>query len=219
MRIVLLGAPGSGKGTQGQLLSEKHGIPRISTGDSLRSEIALGTPLGLKAQGFVGVGSLVPDDLILEMMEVRLRQADTAVGFILDGIPRSIPQAKGLETILKNRGGALDAAVKLDLAKKVLIDRLTSRWVCPGCTAVYNMITSPPRVAGICDRCGGPLAQREDDSLATVRRRLNVYEMTTAPLIDYYDARGLLVIVDGEGTVAGVAARIERSLEERRKRN
>ncbi len=219
MRIVLLGGPGSGKGTQGRLLSEEHGVPAISTGDILRAEIAAGAPLGMRAREYMSGGSLVPDDVVLGVMEKRLAQPDMGRGFILDGFPRSIPQAEGLDRILKKMGLALDAVVKLHLEKKTLIERLTSRWTCPACATVYNRISSPPRVAGICDRCGASLVQRDDDQPDTVRRRLNVYEMMTAPLIDFYDASGLLVIVDGDGTVAEVAERIARSLEERRRRN
>lgn len=218
MRIVLLGAPGSGKGTQGLLLGEKHGIPSISTGDILRSEIAAGSPLGIRAQEFVRVGSLVPDDVVLGTMEKRLSLSDSAKGFILDGFPRSIPQAEGLGRILSKLGVRLEAVIKLHLSKRALIDRLTSRWTCSTCSAVYNGISSPPRAPGTCDRCGAFLGQREDDQPDTVRKRLNVYEITTAPLVDFYDARGLLVIVDGEGTVREVGSRIERSLEERRNR-
>jgi adenylate kinase len=213
MRIVLLGAPGSGKGTQGELLSTRHGLVRIATGDILRSEIAAGTPLGQKAEEFVGSGSLVPDDLMVDMIAARLCRPDMKSGFILDGFPRSIPQAKALEKMLAAQGVGIDAVVKLDLPKKALIDRLTSRWICSKCNAVYNVISSPPRVAGVCDRCGAALSQREDDTQYTVRRRLNVYEMTTAPLIDYYDARGLLLIIDGERSVAEVAAEIEEMLD------
>ncbi len=219
MRIVLLGAPGSGKGTQGELLGRKLRIPRISSGDIFRAEIAARTPLGSRAQDYVAVGSLVPDELVLKMMDNRLRQPDTKAGFILDGFPRSIPQARGLEPILGQLGARLDVVLKLDLAKKILIERLTSRRVCPSCTAVYNVITSPPRAPGVCDRCGSRLVQREDDDIDTVRRRLNVDELATGPVVDYYDSRGILAIVNGEGTVREVEARIEKALEQRRSGN
>jgi adenylate kinase len=191
----------------------KYGIKQVSTGDILREQIASDTPLGRRAHEYVSKGSLVPDGVILEMMEQRLAQDDLADGFLLDGFPRSIPQAEGLDRILKKAGVRLDAVIKLDLPKKVLLERLTARRVCSKCQAVYNSISSPPRVDGVCDRCGGKLIAREDDTEETVRRRLNVYEATTAPLIDYYDARGLLVIVSGDGPIDQVEAAIDRALE------
>jgi adenylate kinase len=212
MRIVLLGAPGSGKGTQAERLQVRYGIPQIATGDILRAEMAAGTLLGMKAKGFVNVGQLVPDDVIVGIMEGRLAEKDAASGFILDGFPRSIPQAEGLSKILETVGGRLDAVLKLDVSKRVLLDRMTSRRVCGSCGAVYNLATILPATPGRCDRCGGELVQREDDTEETVRRRLNVYEAATAPLIDYYDARGLLVIIHGEDPAEEVAQEIERAL-------
>jgi len=213
MRLIILGAPGSGKGTQAVRLARKHAVPQIATGDILRSEIARGTSLGVKAQEDVGKGALVPDDVMLAMMEVRLAQPDAAGGFILDGFPRSLPQAEGLDRILKRLGVRLDAAIKLDVPKKVLLDRMIARRVCSGCAAVYNLQSGPPKVAGVCDHCKGALVQREDDTPETVRRRLSVYAAATSPLIDFYDSRGLLVIAYGEGSVDEVEASIEHALE------
>jgi len=213
MRIVLLGAPGCGKGTQAARLIEKYKIPQISTGDMLRAAMAGGTALGEKAKSYVNAGALVPDDVILGLIDERLDQPDAASGFILDGFPRSIPQADGLEQMLAKRGTKLQRVLKLDVAKKVLIDRLTSRRICPGCAAVYNVLTNPPANEGICDRCGTAVTQREDDTEETVRRRLNVYESSTAPLIDYYDGRNLLSIVGGEGSTDEVFQRITAALD------
>lgn len=215
MRLVLLGAPGSGKGTQGELLARKYGIPLISTGDILRAEIAAGTELGNKARDAVSRGTLVTDDVMLGMVEHRLEQPDVASGFVLDGFPRSIPQAEGLGSILGKKRIRLDAVVKIDVPKRVLLERMVSRRVCSSCGSVHNVSSNPPGVAGTCDRCGGALVQREDDNEETVRRRLNVYEAATAPLIDYYDGRGLLVIVDGDGEVSAVFDGIVHALEGR----
>lgn len=212
MRLVLLGAPGSGKGTQGGLLGRRFGIPQIATGDILRAGMAAGTPLGTGARDLVNEGSLVADDVMLELITGRLGQADAASGFVLDGFPRSIPQAEGLDLILKKLGAKLDAVIKLDVPKRVLIARLTKRTSCPGCGSVYNLFSNPPAVAGKCDRCGVGLVTRVDDTEATVRKRLNVYQASTAPLIDFYDSRGLLVIVHGEGTIPDVTGAIERGI-------
>lgn len=213
MKLVLLGAPGSGKGTQAERLQERFAIPQISTGDMLRAAMAQETALGEKAKEYVNAGALVPDDVILGLVQERLRNHDAVQGFILDGFPRSIPQADGLETWLKGRGEALTRVLKLDVAKKVLIDRMTSRRVCPGCGALYNLMTTPPLAEGRCDRCGSTLVQRDDDLESTVRRRLNVYESSTAPLIDYYDARHLLSIIPGEGDADVVFQRIVTTLD------
>jgi adenylate kinase len=212
MRLVLLGAPGSGKGTQGELLVRKYGVPRISTGDILRAEIAGGTPLGLRAKEAVSNGTLVTDDVMLGMVESRLLEPDVAQGFILDGFPRSIPQAEGLDSMLGSRRIGLDAVVKIDVAKKLILERMTGRRICSGCGTVYSLAFQPPKVAGRCDLCGSDVVQREDDTEETVRRRLNVYEAATAPLIDYYDARGLLVIVHGEHDVQTVFESIVQHL-------
>jgi adenylate kinase len=215
MRIVLLGGPGSGKGTQAALLLEKYGIPQVSTGDMLRAGIAAGSPLGEEARAHVAAGALVPDDLIQRLVEDRLARPDASCGFILDGFPRSIPQAEGLDRMLGAAGQRLDAVIKIAVGKVELLRRLTSRRICPGCAAVYNLLAQPPAEEGVCDRCGTKLVQREDDTEATVRRRLQVYVSATAPLIDWYDARRLLVIVHGEGPVESVFRRIVNAIGER----
>jgi adenylate kinase len=215
MRLVFLGAPGSGKGTQGALMSRRLSIPQIATGDILRSEIKAETPLGVKANEFVGRGEYVPDDVMLGIIESRLSQPDTARGFVLDGFPRTIPQAQGLDRLLAKLESRLDAVVKLDVSKKSLLERMVARRVCSGCTAVYNIRTNPPKVEGVCDRCGKQLSLRPDDTDETVKRRLVLYEVATGPLIDYYDGQQLLVIVQAEGGIDEVATRIEVALEQR----
>lgn len=213
MRIVLLGAPGSGKGTQSSLLVERYAVPQISTGDILRQAMADGTSVGETARTYVMTGALVPDDLILDLVEERVVREDARPGFILDGFPRSIPQAEGLDDMLDRRQWRLHRVVKLDVPKKNILDRMTSRRVCPGCGAVYNLMTKAPQRLEICDVCGSKLIQRQDDTEETVRKRLNVYESSTAPLIDYYDGRGLLTIVNGDGPVERVFAQITSVLD------
>jgi adenylate kinase len=215
MRLILLGAPGSGKGTQGELLAKRFAIPQIATGDILRTAIAAGSPLGEQSRDLVNAGTLVPDDAMVEMIERRLAQPDAAKGFVLDGFPRSIPQAEGLGRILEKAGVRIDAVIKLDVPKRVLIERLTQRIICSGCGSVYNLSSKRPATAGKCDRCGEKLVLREDDDEETVRKRLNVYQASTAPLIDFYDGLGLLLIVRGEGSIPDVAAEIERAIKKR----
>ena len=178
----------------------------------LRAEIWKGSALGGKADEFVSRGALVPDNVILEMMERRISEPDVANGFLLDGFPRSIVQAEGLDRILDQGGMSLDSVIKLEVSEKTVLERLTSRRICPGCSGVYNLASSPPKVAGKCDTCGTKLVQREDDEESTVRMRLKVYEGTTAHLVDYYEYEGLLLVIDGEGTVDQVAANVARAL-------
>lgn len=214
MRIVLLGAPGCGKGTQAALLFERYGIPQVSTGDMLRAGIAAGSALGEEARAHVAAGALMPDDLVQRLVEERLARPDASRGFVLDGFPRSIPQAEGLDRMLGAAGHRLDGVIKISVGRVELLKRLTSRRICPGCAAVYNLLAQPPAKEGVCDRCGTNLVQREDDTEATARRRLQVYVSATAPLIDWYDARRLLVIVHGEGPVETVFRRIVAAIGE-----
>ncbi len=197
MKLVLLGAPGCGKGTHSEWMTRELGIPQISTGDILRDAVAAGTELGQKARGYMDAGQLVPDDVILDLMQERLVQPDAATGFILDGFPRTIAQAEGLETILVARQEKLDRVLRIDVAAEELVERLTSRRVCPNCKAVYNLKFRPPKREGICDACGGRLIQRKDDQEETVLDRLKVYESQTSPLIGHYEAMGLLAVIDG----------------------
>lgn len=214
MRLVLLGAPGCGKGTHSAWMTEAYGIPQISTGDILRDAVAAGTDLGRQAKQYMDAGGLVPDGLILNLMRERLAAADAANGFILDGFPRTIPQAEGLEQVLTDRGERLDGVVRIDVAREELVRRLTSRRVCPGCKAVYNLSFRPPQQEGICDHCGGRIIQRPDDSEETVLSRLKVYEEQTAPLIEYYQAAGLLATVDGNQGFAEAKQAIASALKD-----
>lgn len=213
MRMILLGAPGSGKGTQSEFLTGHYRIPQISTGDMLRAALSEGTPLGREAHRFMRAGELVPDAVILGLVRERLSAPDAAGGFILDGFPRSIPQAEGLDALLKDLNWALDRVVKIDVDKDALMQRLTSRRVCRGCGAVYNLSTLQPDKAKVCAKCDGPLYQRDDDTEDTVRRRLEVYERQTKPLADYYAAQGSLSVVDGNGGVTEIFSRICAALE------
>lgn len=197
MRFVLLGAPGSGKGTQANYLVKEFSIPHISTGDILREADRNGTPLGRKAKAFMEQGALVPDDLVLDLVRERMAQPDAQDGFLLDGFPRTVAQADGLDQILTGLRQKLDYVVSLDVAEHELIRRLTARWSCPKCGAIYNLISQPPKLVGICDACGTALEQRPDDRRETVENRLKVYESQTAPLRQYYAAKQLLLPVDG----------------------
>jgi adenylate kinase len=212
MRIILLGAPGCGKGTHSAWITEGFGIPQISTGDILRAAVAAGTELGRSAKGFMDTGQLVPDEVILGLIRERLVEADVAAGFILDGFPRTIPQAEGLEGLLADGKQPLDRVIKIDVAREELIQRITNRRVCSRCKAVYNVEFRPPKVAGTCDLCGGAVIQRDDDQEETVIRRLAVYERETAPLIEYYENKGLLAVVDGNENYDSTRAGIERIL-------
>lgn len=211
MRVVLLGPPGSGKGTHGQRLAQALGTPVISTGDILREAIAQQTRLGQAAQADVKAGRLVADETVLGLIETRLGLTDAKNGFILDGFPRTVAQADGLKKILGDR--KIDRVVNLVVPADVLVQRLEARWTCGSCGAIYNMKTSPkPAKAGVCDRCGGELKQREDDRPEAVRTRLQVYEKQTAPLVAYYQAEGTLRNVDASGPPEAVYTAIERAI-------
>jgi adenylate kinase len=199
MRIVLLGAPGAGKGTVSKIITAKHGAVQISTGDMLRKEIKEGSALGRKAEEFITKGDLVPDGVILNMMKARLQQDDCKNGFILDGFPRTIPQAEALSGLLDALDLPLDAAVNLEVPKNVLMSRLTSRRTCSNgaCQAIYNVISSPSKDGVHCDKCGAPVVQRDDETDDAIAKRLATYEEKTAPLIGYYANEGLVVTVNG----------------------
>jgi adenylate kinase len=201
MRIVLLGAPGSGKGTQSKLLVEKYKIPQVSTGDLLRAEVAAGTDLGKKAKAAMDAGQLVSDDVVLGMIQSRLSKPDAKGGFILDGFPRNIPQAQSLDAMLARLGQPLQLALLVDVDNDVLMKRLTGRRTCGSCGAIYNIYFSPPKAPGKCDKCGGALQHRSDDNESTVGNRLKVYEQQTAPLVSYYKAQGKLRTVKGVGGI------------------
>lgn len=210
MNLILFGAPGAGKGTQGALLSEKHGLLRLSTGDLLRDAIRRETRLGREAKGFMDAGELVPDGVILGMVREAMQQTADARGFIFDGFPRTVTQAEGLTALLEDLGRPLDAVIVLDVDDESIVRRLSGRLSCPQCQAVYNIHSEPPRVAGRCDRCGAALVQREDDRPETVRRRLAVYREQTAPLIGFYEAGDAPVYhVDGDRPIEEVQAELQ----------
>ncbi len=211
MRLVFLGPPGAGKGTQARELGREWSVAHVSTGDMLREAVAAGTPLGRQAKGYMDRGELVPDSVIVGLIGERLGQPDAEHGFILDGFPRTIAQAEALDRLLKDLGQGLDAVVYFDVSQAELLRRLTGRRVCRSCGESFHVVSAPPRIAGICDRCGGELYHREDDSEATVRRRLDVYAKQTAPLLDYYRGRGLLVSVPGEGSIETIRDAIRRA--------
>lgn len=198
MNFIFLGSPGAGKGTQAALLSEKLGIPHISTGDMLREELKKGTSLGLKVKAFMAKGELVPDQMILEVMKKRLEEKDCEAGFILDGFPRTLVQAEGLDALLKEINKRIDEVVKIRVSKGTVVKRLSARLVCPRCGADYNLETRPPKQAGICDLCGGILEQRIDDREDVILNRLQVYEKQTQPVESYYQEQGKLLEINGE---------------------
>jgi adenylate kinase len=208
MRIVLLGAPGSGKGTQAKLLTEKYRIPHVSTGDLLRANLAAGTPLGLQAKAAMDAGQLVSDDLVLAIIRERLKNPDAKKGFILDGFPRNIPQAHALDAMLRAIAQPLDAAILMEVDFDILMQRLTGRRTCENCGATYNVYTNPPRLEDQCDRCGGPLHHRADDNEETIGNRLRVYEGQTKPLIGYYRDQGRIETVDAVGDVKDILKRM-----------
>ena len=201
MRVAFLGPPGAGKGTQARELAREWGVPHVATGDMLREEASVGTPLGREAKAYMDTGALVPDDVIIRMIAERLRRPDARKGFLLDGFPRTIAQAEGLERLLEDLGQPLERVVYFEVSEPELLRRLTGRRVCRACQTAYHVVSAPSKSPGVCDRCGGELYQREDDSEATVRHRLGVYARQTAPLLDWYRGRGMLVSVPGEGPI------------------
>lgn len=204
MKIILLGPPGAGKGTQAETLVKKHDIPHISTGDMFRKAIKEGTDLGLKAKSFMDQGKLVPDEVTIGIVRERLAQGDCKNGFLLDGFPRTVPQAEALDKILSDMNTTLDAVISIEVANEKLVGRLTGRRVCKTCGATYHVMFNPSNKEGICDKCGGELYQRSDDSENTVRSRLEVYEQQTEPLIAYYRVEGILKPIDGDQEISKV---------------
>jgi adenylate kinase len=205
MRLILLGAPGAGKGTVAKQLTAIDGSVQISTGDILRAAVKAGTELGKKAEAAMKAGDLVSDDLIMGIMEERLQQEDCQAGFLLDGFPRTIPQAEALEDLLARLDIRLDAAVNLDVPRDVILDRLTTRRTCVDCGAIYNVKSMPPKVEGVCDKCGGKVVQRDDETEEAISNRLDVYNEKTAPLVDFYRREGLLLDVNATSSDAVVA--------------
>lgn len=199
MRIILLGAPGSGKGTQAESIKSKYPIPHISTGDILRQNVKACTELGNNAKSYMEAGKLVPDDVIIAMMESRLLESDCNNGFMLDGFPRTTPQAEALDHLLEKIGIDLDVVIELDVDDEIVVQRLTTRRVCKTCGEIYNTNFKPASVDGICDKCGGEVVQRDDDKESVIRKRLAVFHEQTAPLIQYYRDRQILRTVDAAG--------------------
>jgi adenylate kinase len=212
MNLILLGPPGAGKGTQAKLLVSKRGIPQISTGDILREAIRNGTPLGKQVEPIMKAGSLVPDELVLGIAGERLAQPDCAPGFVLDGFPRTIPQADGLGVILQKLGKKIDHVLSLEVKDDLIVDRMAGRRSCPNDGSVFHLKSSPPKAEGKCDKCGGELVQRADDKPETVQKRLTEYAKLTAPLKAYYGDQKLLRTLDGMGTADEVFAHIEKTL-------
>jgi len=196
MKLILLGAPGAGKGTVAKLLTAMDGSVQISTGDILRGAVAAGTELGKKAEAAMKAGDLVSDDLIMGIMGERLKEDDCKSGYLLDGFPRTIPQAEALKKLLADMGEELDMAVDIQVAKEVILDRLTTRRTCEGCGAIYNVKSNPPKVEGKCDKCDANVVQRDDETEEAISNRLDVYNKQTAPLAGFYKEEGLLIEVD-----------------------
>lgn len=211
MRLILLGAPGAGKGTVAKMLTAVDGSVQISTGDILRGAVKDGTELGKQAKAFMDAGDLVPDDLIMGIMKERLKEDDCQAGFLLDGFPRTIPQAEQLKDLLADLDIKLDAAVNLDVPREVILDRLTTRRTCIDCGAIYNVKSAPTKVDGLCDKCGGKVVQRDDETEEAISNRLDVYNEKTAPLVDFYRGEGMLMDVNATSSETVVAAIRERT--------
>ena len=197
MKIVMLGAPGAGKGTQAKKSAGKYGIPHVSTGDIFRANIKNGTKLGMQAKAYMDAGNLVPDEITIGMLLDRIHQEDCEKGYVLDGFPRTIPQAESLTAALKERGESIDYAIDVDVPDENIIRRMSGRRACLSCGATYHIVYNAPKKEGVCDQCGEPLVLRDDDKPETVQNRLNVYHRQTQPLIDYYKKEGVLAQVDG----------------------
>ena len=208
MKLILLGAPGAGKGTQAERLCKELNIPTISTGNILRAAIKNGTPTGMKAKSFMDAGQLVPDEVIIGIITERLAEADCAGGYILDGVPRTIAQAEALE----KAGIIFDAVVSIEISDEAIMERMSGRRVCESCGASYHVVAVPPKQEGVCDNCGGALVQRKDDAPETVKARLEVYHRETEPLKDFYAQRGLLKSVENQPTVEATTAAILQAL-------
>ncbi len=206
MKLILLGAPGAGKGTVAKLLTKMDGSVQISTGDILRAAVAAGTELGKQAQAAMKAGDLVSDDLIMGIMGERLKEDDCKNGYLLDGFPRTIPQAEALKVLLEGMGEKLDMVVDIQVAKEVILDRLTTRRTCEGCGEIYNVKSNPPKEEGKCDKCGGAVTQREDETEEAISNRLDVYNEMTAPLAGFYEKEGSLISIDATSSDAVIDA-------------
>ena len=214
MKIIMLGAPGAGKGTQAKMIAAKYGIPHISTGDIFRSNIKNGTELGKKAKAFMDAGQLVPDELTVELVLDRIKAKDCVNGYVLDGFPRTIPQATALDSALNDRGEKIEFAINVDVPDEAIIKRMSGRRACVDCGATYHIVYNPTKTEGICDVCHGELILRNDDKPETVEKRLQVYHTQTKPLIEHYHAKGVLHVVDGTKDIEYVFAEIVKFLGE-----
>ncbi len=208
MRLILLGAPGAGKGTQAEILSRILNVPTISTGNILRAAIRDGTPVGLKAEAFINAGKLVPDEVIIAIIKERLAEPDCANGYILDGVPRTIPQAEAMEQM----GIAIDCALSIEIADDTIVQRMSGRRTCRDCSATFHVVSNPPKAEGVCDFCGGELNIRKDDAADTVRARLETYHRDTEPLKAFYEARGVLKTVENQPSIEATTAAIKEKL-------
>ena len=208
MRLILLGAPGAGKGTQAEILSRELGIPTISTGNILRAAMKAGTPVGIQAKSYVEAGKLVPDDVIIGIIQERLAQEDCKEGYILDGVPRSIPQAETMEAM----GVQIDCALSIEVEDHVIVERMAGRRTCKDCSQTFHVVNNPPRTEGVCDSCGGELTIRKDDAPETVKARLEVYHRDTEPLKLFYAQRGMLKTVENQHSIEATTAEIRKAL-------
>ena len=208
MKVIMLGAPGAGKGTQAEILSKKLNIPTISTGNILRAAVKNGTPVGLKAKEYMDAGKLVPDDVIIGIVAERLAEPDCANGYILDGVPRTIPQAEALE----QAGIVFDHVLSIEISDEEIVNRMSGRRACPACGATYHVVSAPPKQEGECDKCGAALVLRDDDKPETVKNRLKVYHEETEPLKDFYKAKGILNAVDNQPTIEATTKVVEAAL-------
>ena len=208
MRLIFVGPPAAGKGTQAKRLAAEHGIPHISTGDMLRAAVKVGTYLGLEAKRYMDRGALVPDDVMIGIIQERLQQTDCARGFILDGFPRTIPQAEALAELLKSMYTPLDYVINVEVPVEEVLRRMSGRLTCQDCGTMFNLMLDPPKTPGRCDCCGGLLIHRADDRVETVHERLAIYRQTTKPLMEYYRRQGILKTIDGTGTIDEIAKRI-----------
>jgi len=213
LKIILLGPPGGGKGTQAKFLVNKYSISQISTGEMLRANVRDKTVLGIKAQNFMNDGRLVPDEVILGMMDNRLQNEDCKNGYILDGFPRTIPQAEGLENLLNKIDHHLDCAIVLDVAQETIVNRLSARRSCNGCGRIYNLIFDPPKTDNLCETCNNELYQRDDDKPETIKNRLKIYDEQTVPLIDFYSVKNLTRHVDASGDIHQVKGNLIDAIE------
>ena len=208
MRLILLGAPGAGKGTQAEILSRILSVPTISTGNILRAAIKDGTPVGLKAEAYINAGQLVPDEVIIGIIKERLAQPDCANGYILDGVPRTIPQAEAMESM----GVEIDCALSIEIEDEVIVKRMSGRRTCSACSATFHVVSNPPKKEGVCDLCGGELTVRKDDAAETVRARLETFHRDTEPLKAFYEARGKLKTVENQPSIEATTAAIVEKL-------